>query len=111
MNVLRDGNAVKSMQPESAKETPPSTRRVLSSHGSRRSHVARPHSSAARRSSRYKGWICAVLGRCVRLSGAPGAAGQLDADVEVQVLGEQVLEFAAFDDGEPVVTGREGFGF
>src|ERR1022692_5104959 len=50
-------------------------------------------------------------GRCVRLSGAPGAAGQVDADVEVQVLGEQVLEFAAFDDGEPVVTGREGFGF
>ena len=40
-----------------------------------------------------------------------GAAGEVDADVEVQVLGEEVLEFAAFDDPQPVVAGGEGFGF
>jgi hypothetical protein len=45
------------------------------------------------------------------LGGAPGAAGQVDADVEVQVLGQQVLEFAAFDDAQPVVAGGEGFSF
>ncbi len=38
-------------------------------------------------------------------------ADEVDADVEVQVLGQQVLEFAAFDDAQPVVAGREGFGF
>jgi hypothetical protein len=37
------------------------------------------------------------FGGGVWLGGAPGAAGQVDADVEVQVLGEQVFELVAFD--------------
>jgi hypothetical protein len=47
----------------------------------------------------------------LRLGAALWAAGQVDADVEFEVLGEQVLEFAAFNDGQPVVAGGEGFWF
>jgi hypothetical protein len=40
-----------------------------------------------------------------------GPAAEVDADVEVKVFGEEVLEFAAFDDPQPVVAGGEGLGF
>ncbi len=33
---------------------------------------------------------------------------EVDADVEVEVFSEEVLEFAAFDDPQPVVAGSEG---
>jgi hypothetical protein len=39
-----------------------------------------------------------------------GRAG-VDADVQVEVLGEEVLEFAAFDDLQPVIACGEGLGF
>ena len=45
------------------------------------------------------------------LAGPPGSPGEVDADVEVEVLVEEVLEFAAFDDPEPVVAGGEGLAF
>jgi hypothetical protein len=45
------------------------------------------------------------------LAGTPGATGQVDADVEVEVLDEQVLELAASDDGQPVVPGCEDLRF
>ena len=47
----------------------------------KRAHMprgARPHD---------KSWICTLWRRGVRLGGAPRAAGRVDADVEVQVLG------------------------
>ena len=44
------------------------------------------------------------------LAGAPGSACQVDADVHVQVLDEEVLELATFDDPQPVVAGRECLG-
>jgi hypothetical protein len=47
-----------------------------------------------------------VLG--VGLRFAPGWPSEVDADVEIEVLGEEVLEFAAFDDPQPVVAGGEG---
>jgi hypothetical protein len=34
----------------------------------------------------------------LRIGAALGAAGQVDADVEFEVLGEQVLEFAALNE-------------
>jgi hypothetical protein len=47
----------------------------------------------------------------VPLPRSSGSAGEVDKDVEVEVLVEQVLEFAAFDDPEPVVADGEGLAF
>jgi hypothetical protein len=46
------------------------------------------------------------LGFCVG-----GWSPEFDADVQVEVLGEEILEFAAIDDPQSVATGCKGLGF
>jgi hypothetical protein len=41
----------------------------------------------------------------------PTWSADVDADVQVKIFGEEMLEFAAFDDAQPVVTRGEGLGF
>ena len=47
--------------------------------------------------------------RC-RLGGSPRSPGEVNTDVQVEVFGQEMLEFAAFNDAQPVVADREGLG-
>ena len=54
-------------------------------------------------------WVSANLAR--GLCGTSGSVGEVDADEQVEVFRQEVLEFAAFYDPESVVAGCESLGF
>ena len=45
------------------------------------------------------------------LGSSPGPTGKINADVQLQMLGEEMLELSSFDDPQSVVAGSEGLGF